>query len=139
MDLSTLKYICCRSEAEKDTLLHHLPFEIWLDWHSKIIVSRTRLFEAKWTYLEKAQLLKDKALLYFSPDSRTPGPFFAKSEIVNKDTGEIYVNEKTDFYTNAASAFEVNIPSGVNSYIIKLYLDDNLCYQNSFSDNSLPF
>jgi hypothetical protein len=139
LDLSTLKYICCRSEAEKDTLLHQLPFKIWSDWHSKAIVSRTRLFEAKWTYLEKVQLLKNEALLYFSPDSKTPGPFLAKLEIVDNDTGKIYTKEIADFYTNTVSAFKVNIPRDINSYMIKLCLDDNLCYQNSFSEDNLPF
>ena len=139
IDLSSLKYICCRSEAEKDTLLNLLPFEVYSDWYNKIIVSRKILFEAQWTYLEKVQLLKDKILFYFSPDSITPGPFEAKFQIIDIETDEIIKKIKNEFFTNKASYFQTTIPEEIDRYIVKFYLDDNLCYSNEFIKDDLPY
>lgn len=141
LNLESLKYICCRSEAEKDTFLSLLPFDIWLEWNDKIIVSRTRLFESKWTYLEKVILLKEKAVFYFSPDSITPGPFRAKLEIIDGNSEKVFIRERDSFYTNSANYFETKFPYKMEGYTIKFYLDSHLCYQNSFQslENKIVF
>ncbi len=141
LNLSTLKYICCRSDAEKDTLLNLLPLKIWSEWKNKIIVSRTSFFEGKWTFLDKVQLFDNKILFYFSPDTKTPGPFVLKLQIMDIETGKTYKKTINDFYTTSykSSCFNIALPETVESYNVKLYLDDNLCYSNDYNKYDLPF
>ncbi|HRJ43588.1 MAG: DUF4433 domain-containing protein [Caldilineaceae bacterium] len=74
--LDALRYICCRSEAEKETLLYLLPPATRKQYRSKITATnRIDLFERKHTFVESVRLTSEEAFFYFSPDSLSPGPF----------------------------------------------------------------
>jgi Arc/MetJ-type ribon-helix-helix transcriptional regulator len=48
-----LKFLACRSAAERQTLMHLLPHEVALKWDTKIRLGEWGFFERRWTYGEK--------------------------------------------------------------------------------------
>jgi hypothetical protein len=48
-----LKFIACRSAAERQTLLHLLPPNLRRQWAPRIRLGEQGLFERKWTYVEE--------------------------------------------------------------------------------------
>ena len=77
LDLSALRYIICRSEAEKETLIHLLPPDLIKKWGSRIYVG-PNLYRRRWVFIETAMLFKQKADFMFSPDAEISEPFFAE-------------------------------------------------------------
>jgi hypothetical protein len=138
MDLSSLKYIFCRSPAEKDTFLNLLPPETLFDWSRKILVaSKSQIFNCKWTFVETAELTSTRVALTFSPDTITPGPFELTAIITDVDSGEQYPHQTTEFYANRG--LHIGVPRGVGRYNILLALDDDLAFSNDFYGEEIPF
>jgi hypothetical protein len=70
-----LKFIACRSAAERQTLLYLLPADLRRQWASRIRLGERGLFERKWTYVEEVVTVDDKVIFRFNPNTQTPGPF----------------------------------------------------------------
>lgn len=70
-----LKFIACRSTAERQTLLHLLPVDLHQQWMPYIRLGEQGLFERKWTYVEEVVTVNDKLTFRFNPNTLTPGPF----------------------------------------------------------------
>ncbi|MBI4285136.1 MAG: DUF4433 domain-containing protein, partial [Chloroflexi bacterium] len=78
LDLSSLRYIWCRSEAEYTTLLYLLNTNLKRQWVKQIGAgAKGNLFFGRWTYVEEAQLSKKEIVLSFNRNTMTPGPFVA--------------------------------------------------------------
>lgn len=136
LDLSALKYIYCRSEAEKDTLLHLLPAELRQQYRNKIVASaRNELFFRQRTFIERAVLMKDRIYLRFSPDTRVPGPFHLRVEI---NAGRALLHERSDFRLPPHD-YGLSLPGSFSTYDVRITLDDHLVYANAFVDVGLPF
>jgi len=131
LDLNSLRYIVCRSEAEKETLINKLDHDIYSSWVNKIIYNpKLDLFERRWTFVEKV-FLSDKYLkFYFSPDSQTPGPFMLKLIIRRLGDEKIFSLIKDNFFAN--NILLVNINKVEGDYTVRMYLDDCLAYEGSF-------
>lgn len=135
LDLSVLKAIYCRSEAEKDTLLYLLPDTLRQQYRHKILAStRNELFYRQRTFIERVVLLKDRLYLRFSPDTRAPGPFRLKIEINN---GTAVVHERPNFSLPPYD-YDVPLPGAFPAYTVDVMLDDHLIYANAFVDPGLP-
>ena len=97
LELSSLKFIWCRSQAEFETLIYLLPSKIHQKWVKKIGVgNKSLLFYAYWSFIVKADLSTSTVSFTFNP-SRTPGPFHAELDIEEVETKVVYSWEKKDF------------------------------------------
>jgi hypothetical protein len=139
LDLSALRFIVCRSQAEMETFIYLLPASTWGKWHDKILVEgRLDLFELRWTFIERVELSKDVAIFNFSPDTRTPGPYQAEIELVDQETGRNYSKTVQDF--TVQNSWSIKIPPNISSYTFQLKLDGDLAYINSYSEaDDIPF
>lgn len=138
LDLSSLKFIFCRSRAEKDTLMHLLPDEQFNLWHKKILVdSRSQFYHRKWSFVETVEMTARLVTFTFSPDTKTPGAFNAKLSFIDYDSGKQYEHERDNFFADRKSAAPA--PRGVERYEVRLWLDDELAFANAFHNENLPF
>ena len=71
----TLKFVACRSSAERQTLLHLLPYNLQEVWEEKIRLGEQGFFERKWTHVEEVVVVDQVVTFRFNPNTLTPGPF----------------------------------------------------------------
>jgi hypothetical protein len=134
IDLYGLKYIYCRSEAEKETLQYMLQrYPKILSKHQKHITSSLKydLFLRQHTFIEKAKLLQNKIILYFSPETHSPGPFELKFSFSNP--GITARRTFTQTIDDVRLGMSIPVPTAFkDGYIFQLYLDNYLVYHNAF-------
>lgn len=136
LDLSALKFIVCRSPAEKETLLNLLPNNVFTKWSSKIFVeTKANLFERKWAFVQSSYLTSKSATITFSPDAIYPNPFILTARLKGRKED---VRANNNFTANGIIIFE--FAYDVPSYEIELKLDDNLVYFGKYRDlDDIPF
>ena len=138
LNLDYLKHIVCRSSAEKDTLLNLLSNNSWQAWNDKITIDiKNYFFWKEWTYVEEVILRSSYMILQFPPDSKTPGPFKLNIERYNHVTDDITSGEITQFICEGRK--RINFKKNSEDYSIKIYLDDDLVYSDSYVYDDLPF
>jgi hypothetical protein len=138
MDLLSLKYIFCRSPAEKDSFFHLLPPEVYLEWNRKILVaSKSQIFNCNWTFVETVELSGTRITVNFSPDTFTPGPFNIVISITDIYSGKEYHYQHENFYANGI--LHISVPYGVGRYNVRLTLDDDLAFTSDFYGDEIPF
>lgn len=135
IDLNGLKYIYCRSEAEKETLLSILQEnpEVFAKYQ-KLITSSGKydLYEKRHTFIEKVNPLEDKIIISFSPETQSPGPFEITVIFTNKYSRKI----KTKTIMDASGLVSIHLPEFMQGeYQFQLFLDEYLVYQNTFRTN----
>jgi hypothetical protein len=136
LDLESLRFIYCRSEAERETLLYLLPAKVRLRYQRKIIATtRSNLFFRQHTYLENVRLNSQAATLQFSPETHSKGPFHLRIEI--SDEGVYRVVEDKEFTFDRGYKWQLAVPSPV--YKIQVYLDSHLLYANMHEEMDIPF
>jgi hypothetical protein len=136
LDLSAVKFIVCRSPAEKESLLNLLPTDIFVKWSSKILVdTKLNCFFRKWVYIQTVDLTSKYVAIDFSPDALEPGPFVLMAKLTGSREK---VKEKQDFIANKKIVF--NFVEEVFIYQIEIKLDDNLVYIGKFDGyDDIPF
>ena len=137
LDLSSLKYIICRSQAEYETLIHLLPQQTRLEWRNKIFVdSRALLFFCEWVFIRKASLSSSSINLHFDQSSQESyaSPFNARLEIIEVKTNKKYIWEQKDFKARETLEFNLSNLDCPDHYEVSFFLDDNLAYRNTYID-----
>jgi hypothetical protein len=136
LDLSALKFIVCRSPAEKESLLNLLPSSIFTRWSSKIVIdTKVNFFFRRWCFLQTTELTAKYAAFNFSPDTTEPGPFHL---IVKRSGSEEKIFNNNDFYANDEVVF--TFPDEVLVYEIEVELDGNVIYSGRFDgSDEIPF
>ena len=136
LDLSALKYIICRSPAEKESLLNLLPGKVFHKWTNKILIdTKSNFFFRKWSYAQTSVLSKNQAILDFSPDSIEPMPFLLTAKL-KSDKEKRFT--KKDFSANQKIIFRFD--ETVLLYEIEVKLDSNLIYFGRFDGSEdIPF
>lgn len=138
MNLSSLKYIFCRSPAEKETLLTLLPPEVFLNWNRKILVaSKSQIYNCYWTFVETAELTSTHTTINFSPDTRTPGPFNMVMIITDIDSSKKHHYQDKEFHAN--KGLSLRKPRDIGRYNIRLTLDEDLAFAGEFYGEDSPF
>ncbi len=67
INLQYLKLICCRSQAEYETLRNLLSTQIWNDWKDRIkVIGHQPVFFKKWLYIDQITLRDDNVILKFN-------------------------------------------------------------------------
>ena len=138
LDLGALRFIYCRSAAEKETLLSLLPSRVRHRYQRVILAtSRTTLFEKRHTFVEEVRLSSRSARFTFSPDTKSPGPFHLRVEL-DDQSGHRYYSEEREFQANGS--LSLNIPGSMSEYSICLRLDEHVAYRNSYYEEmEIPF
>lgn len=136
LDLKSLRFICCRSRAEKETLLHLLPPNLVADWGSRIYVSPD-LYKRKWTFIESVVLDSGNAIFEFSPDTESSGPFEARVTVKSGLNKKVF--SRQDFHGN--KKISVIFGEELLKYNIEFLLDDHIAYAGCYDSTvgELPF
>lgn len=136
LDLTNLRYIYCRSEAEKETLLYLLPNNLRRKYQEKIVsTSKYSLFFRQHTFIQTVRLTPTGMDLNFSPETKSPGPFQMRIEVIAD--GLLYPLERDA--TNLNGKFPLKFMRSLSEYEVRVKLDSHLIYANSYEDFDLPF
>lgn len=146
LSLDHLRYICCRSQAEYDTLRNLLSPVIWNEWRSLVRARNPHtLFNLKWLHITKANLSKHSIGFEFhAPTYRDDfGPFEIRVDITDwRSSNRFYVQNT---YQNIvvelpASRLDLDLSStGLDEYRVILTIDENLAYVGTYTDDRIPF
>jgi ssDNA thymidine ADP-ribosyltransferase, DarT len=136
LDLSALKFIVCRSPAEKETLLNILPVKAFDRWSSKVVIdTKVNFFFRKWTFLQVVELTSKYTTLTFSPDTIEPGPFHLKVTLKSIEEKSVEIEK---FYVK--ERFQIDFMEEHLVYEIEVTLDGNLIYNGKFDSwDDIPF
>jgi hypothetical protein len=140
LELSPLRFVGCRTQAEYETLLHLLTAKAREEWSAKIgLGTKANLHYRHWTFVEQVELTSEKVRFRFNPSSKTPGPFSARVTIHETETNTRYVWEGNSYF--ATSALEMNLQSlkYPDSYTVRMELDGHLAYSNGYQRVDIPF
>jgi len=138
LELASLKWIYCRSEAEKDTLLHLLTDAMRPLYERKTVATtRSDLYFRQHTFLESVRMDSEAAYLSFSPDTQSLGPFRLQAIIRSDDDTRQYTE---DAFTFQKGEFRWKIRTGFDDYEFELRLDEHVLYQNRHIEvDDIPF
>jgi hypothetical protein len=135
-----LKYIYCRSPAERETLLHLLPARTANTFQGHTLSSsKTGLFLREHTYLEQVRLSARSVTLSFSPDTHSVGPFDLIVQFESITGGLISSMTVPGFYVSGAdNSYQLRLEAPGQEYTISVYLDDALIYANRYQEYDNP-
>ena len=139
LELSPLRFVACRTQAEYETLLHLLEPEAREKWSGHIgLGMKANLHYRRWTFIEEVELTREKIRFQFNPSSKTPGPFRANVQISEDATGGKYAWRSDAYMGN--STLEINLRGlrHPEAYRVRLELDGNLAYANRYQDEQIP-
>jgi hypothetical protein len=131
LDLDALKYVWCRSQAEKTTLLHLLRPDVRTMWADKIYQgSKYDLFFNSWTFIERADLTSSAMTFFFNPNTKTPGPFLLRVSVTVAESTAAFVHEDSTFA--ASGKLQLHFKRNRPRYTVEVALDGSLAYRNEF-------
>jgi len=137
LSLDALRFIYCRSEAEKETLLFLLSPTARQRYQTKIFASaRSAPFFRRRTFVESALLTDREIRLRFSPETESPGPFRLR---VTLTTSRTFVKETENFVLGPSYEYMIPLRRPLSHYQIQVFLDEHLVYANTFEERNLPF
>ncbi len=137
LDLSALRFIFCRSAAEKETLLYLLPRQLRNRYQNRVAATtRSSLFFRSHTFVNTARLSSGSAAFFFPPETLSPGPFHLRVDLTDEH-GVTRSAEEKEFYAN--QRLQLNFRRPFAGYTIQLTLDGHLAYGNQFEEIDIPF
>jgi len=136
LDLSTLKFIYCRTPAEKETLLYLLPERVRRLWSPRIVVATSAdLFIRDRVFVDRVDLEADGMAVHFSPEAKTPGPFDLK---VVRRANSVAVHSETNFM--ARGKYSLGFNREFPRYEVEVFCDEHLAYASKFERlDDIPF
>ena len=139
LNLNSLRQICCRSEAEYQTLLYLLPPLTRRRWIQNIIPgAKLNLFFKRWTFVEAVELNAKQVMFRFNKGTSTPGPFHARVEITEIQANDRYLWEDREYSANDVLTLPLHKLRHPEDYTVKLFLDMHLAYAGRYQEESLP-
>lgn len=137
LNLDSLRFIRCRSEAEFQTLINLLSPKSKQKWLSKIGISHKLLFFKQWPFIEKVDL-SSKSINFTFNKSNSKGPFRFRVEILEASTGIKYTLSKNPFFTEDFT-LSLRKMKNASTYTIKVWLDQNLAFSEFYDEDDIPF
>ncbi len=131
-----LRFIACRSVAERQTLLHLLDWSVHEKWESKVKLGEQGFFERKWSYVEEVVVVDQDVIFRFNPNTQTPGPFNVKVEYREHNTQPSITWKQT--FEQLSGTLRVRPPNAAWGEI-RLYLDDALAFSDTITFEEIPF
>jgi hypothetical protein len=132
LDFSALKYVWCRSPAEKETLLNCLSPAARKKYQQRIgLGAQVNVHFRFWTFVEEVTLGPQQMVFRFNPSTQTPGPFRIYVQI---ESAQGPSHWKSDDY-QAKDVLRINLATFPKpaSYAVKLTLDGDLAYHGKFN------
>lgn len=146
LSLYYLKYICCRSQAEYDTLRTVLSTTVWTKWRDRVRFRNPHtLFHRRWLHVANSTLTKEFITFDFHQpvEAADSGPFNIRVEI-----GDKWSHQKFEFERQFQDIVE-EIPNmrlsldlsdtSLSDYDVSLTIDGKLAYSGTFTDDVSPF
>ncbi|NWF69507.1 MAG: DUF4433 domain-containing protein [Chloroflexi bacterium] len=132
LGLEHLRYVCCRSEAERETLRTLLPPAVWSQYADKI-TARTdfNLFHRKWAYVEAAELGTQRVQIRFKPCEDDCGSFNLRVE-AEEWSGRRHEWQTPDFVPGEPFQLDIAALNPAHGYWLRVYLDDALAYAGRY-------
>ena len=138
LDLGALRYVYCRSVAERESLLFLLPPKLRKRYHERIVAStRSELYFRRQTFIETVRLTSREITIHFSPETKSPGPFRLRIEVKSETPSGTY--GKPDLKLDENRAYRVRLQTVVDNYMVHIFLDEHLAYANRYEEFELPF
>lgn len=131
-----LKFIACRSVAERQTLLSLLPLGVANRWLSRIRIGTSDLFERHWTYVEEVTVVDDRVIFRFNPNTRTPGPFEVRFSYQEDGTDHERFWQGRKNRLNTILSFKL---AGARWGTVSLHLDNALAFTGLILLEEIPF
>ena len=132
----SLRFIACRSIAERQTLLHLLPADLRRQWLPRIKLGELGLFERKWTYVEEVVTVDDQVIFRFNPNTQTPGPF--QVSLSYREAWELFERRWEGRKAALNNSLHIRVP-GAAWGTVALYLDGVLAFAGSLTFEEIPF
>ena len=137
IDASAIRFVCCRSQAEYETLLNLLPPGTRNQWVDKVRMRpNLDLFFRKWCFVTNVEMNRESALFRFSVGD-PPGPFKARAEFSETQTGRLLAWSSDDFVVQPT--FRLGLPNRPQDYSVQLFLDEQLACSVRYQEEPLPF
>jgi hypothetical protein len=138
LDLDSLRFIVCRSQAEYETFLYMMPESERSRWGDKVqLDAASHFFNKRWLYLETAESNQREAILRFKPNPMYAGPFDVEILVVNMVDGSTNKEHLSDY-------FAADVPMRLNfgparrqlDYLILILIDGSIAYMNRYQEGS---
>ncbi len=140
LDLDTLRFVWCRSQAEYETLLYLLPPMARSRWLQRIGVSDSNLFFKHWSFVESVVLNSAQVRFNFNASTKTPGPFDIRVELTQVADGSKYLWEHDRYLANDSLILDNSNLSNATDYSIRLFLEGDLAFAGRYQEEiELPF
>jgi len=140
LDLSALRFIGCRTQAEYETLLYLLQSSEREKWSAKIGLGvKANLHYRRWTFVEQVELSQSKIRFQFNPSTATPGPYRAFVEIREDATGDVYSWNDASLLANSNLEVGIGPLKHPEAYTVRLEFDGKLAYANHHEEADKPF
>lgn len=131
MDLTNLKRLVCRSQAELETFLNCLTDQTRNAFANRIGVA-TNAHYKHWTFVESTDLSNQQVTIRFNPNTQSPGPFAAKVAFTTAGGRQIGHWEKLDYVADGTLRFRLASIQNPTDYTVSLTLDGNLAYRGRY-------
>ena len=138
LDLKSLRYIWCRSQAEKETLVSLLSHHQLTKWSDKIFHgNKYDLFFCRWSYVDRVEVANTKVEFKFNRNTMTPGPFDLRCRIIDHETGRASQVVKKEFMVR--DKIRRKFSRRLAHYTVELYIDKVLGYRTSYQQTKDVF
>ncbi|MDY6894696.1 MAG: DUF4433 domain-containing protein, partial [Thermotogota bacterium] len=121
-----LRYLACRSHAERDTLIYLLSLTGLDIWRNRIRIGDSTIFERRWTYIDSVYVNNNFIKFNFNKNNECRNNFNAEFFVT-------YPNDKTWIFKKnmgCKSQFTIKFKNYYEFVNIKIELDDSLAYHN---------
>ncbi|MEK4847601.1 DUF4433 domain-containing protein [Bacillus sp. FSL W8-0183] len=137
-DLTFLKRIVCRSEAEKETFINLLDESLKSKFKHHIIVdTKGWFFNSTWTFIERVNMTSDRVTFSFNVNKEMPA-FSAKFYLKDLDSNQFETWSQIDYRPIESQTLTFSKPYKLYSTI--LTLDDHIVYKGNYtSSDSIPY
>jgi len=132
LDLTNLKWILCRSSAERQTLINCLPHDVRNRWKSKIYYDdKGYFFNRNWTYVKEVNMTNSNITVYYNPETGNNRNNI-RIEITSIDGTSLHCWEIPNY--SASGKHNLTLPHAIDKYIINITIDGYLAYRGSYKD-----
>ena len=142
-NLELLRLICCRSQAEMNTLRSLLSDNLWRQWRSKIrVIGHQPVFFKKWLYIERVNLGADDVTIEFNVPEKEDdyGPFSIRCTVTDDSTGRMKIVESIYTANSRGKLRYYGLRKyGITGYEFRCEIDGHLAYLGRYQEHDIPY
>lgn len=132
-----LRYIACRSQAERDTLIYLLEqldeIQILQYWQQRIRIGNSRMFEKRWAFVNTVDTNGSELRINFNRSTQHVTLFNGQLTLQLDDSQPYVFNQQIP----ANNTLIYIIDGSHNTLFLEILLDDCLAYRNIISLNDI--